>query len=323
MTMVETVALKGFVPPDLTHTHLHVFEDFDAFFRRPYFFQLLIRQEMSKAKEAIVYCGSRSTPWDSFVKTLAVFTKFTPLSRFGERIVSSFQVGHARQKRPITLLEALVWTRAALASDPRDKFYGLVGLCENGLDIFPVVDYIISLEDLCKHATREILLRTRNFNVLRWRSKFQTPQECRPTWVPDWINLKFTANPFDMMQFASIDTPYDALKKLSYVRKDFYAYYKPTVEFRGDILKVRGRITDVIDGLTSAYLFTDEAGHWTPTLAMKHSTVQTAPQDSSKLAEKLMQCLIGTEEGEESMLSWYRNLSVYFSFLMLNVKERL
>jgi hypothetical protein len=118
---------------DLLQEHQEV----AALLNRPYFQRVWIRQEISKAKYVFVMCGAQWMHWRTFADALRT-------TRKTERILWSIDLysrSERHSKTDIKLFNALIWTRFALARNPLDKVYGLLGLCSDGDEIVRFPDY--------------------------------------------------------------------------------------------------------------------------------------------------------------------------------------
>ncbi|KAH0423119.1 heterokaryon incompatibility protein [Colletotrichum camelliae] len=84
------------------------------------------------------------------------------------------------RKSPIPLIEALILSRRAKSSNPRDKLYALKHLASDGPDSVPFPDYGASLEDLNRKTADRLLQHHRNADFI------MLPCHFWETWVPHW-----------------------------------------------------------------------------------------------------------------------------------------
>lgn len=198
-----------------------------------------------------MYCGNRSLPFKDFVNMLAW------CGTVGKRFVRSMYRDIEQQKTPLTLLQALIWTANANATDPRDKIYSVLGLCIDGFEIMPLPSYEKPVEQVFRETTRAIIVRAPQLNFLGWRSKTLLPEHNLPSWIPDWVNLRQHLN-FHELQLVDAGYFTEQLELYRRFSKRYELNWHSSVEFRGDILKVRGVISDTVDGLASCFFTADQ-----------------------------------------------------------------
>lgn len=161
--------------------------------RRPWFHRAWIVQETSVARDVSILCGHASISWDEFVRAvqyavdLGVFianggsTAHQALRLFETR--NTFQ-----QNRRPSLHDILLSNRSFLASDARDKVYGLLSLASTesvqSMGVRP--DYHLSTEQLYKRVAQALLeksdLSAFNASGVEKRSLDMS----LPSWVSDW-----------------------------------------------------------------------------------------------------------------------------------------
>ena len=92
-------------------------------------------------------------------------------TQFGERLM---------------MLDALVSTRYADATNPKDKVYGLLGIAK--AEIFPKYSQEVAVQDVY-HEACLLFVMAQTFEML---SCVDHDEPCRPSWVPDWSSPRVT-----------------------------------------------------------------------------------------------------------------------------------
>src|SRR3569833_417526 len=113
----------------------------DALFSRPFWTRLWVLQEIMLSRNAILLCGDRELPWD---KALAAYHCLNRLewdapwtNAFSHDVVRLIKKNHYtlmspfldRRKPQQPLLARAIETMGLRCLDPRDKLYGLLGIC--------------------------------------------------------------------------------------------------------------------------------------------------------------------------------------------------
>jgi hypothetical protein len=128
----------------------------------PWFSRLWVIQELALAKmDPIVLISKTSTTWSCLVEITSIIQDYMFLvpddlrREFDRGCDQLLALKHIRSGsgRHRGLYQCLVVSRLAIATDPRDKVYGLLGLCD-----FPVIepiaiDYSKSLPHVLAEAT--------------------------------------------------------------------------------------------------------------------------------------------------------------------------
>lgn len=115
-----------------------VTEPFSALFRRPFWKRVWVIQEISKGCEVHVLCSRQSIEWNSFQATIR---RLGFMNQPEVIALNSFREGERNKKRP-TLHQALSQSKIFLATDDRDKIYGILGLASDGSDLVPAPNYL-------------------------------------------------------------------------------------------------------------------------------------------------------------------------------------
>lgn len=91
---------------------------------------------------------------------------------------------------PLDLLTILLTSRSSLASDLRDKVYGVLGLAFDASHIIPLPDYTISTEQVYRRLVPSCIAQYNNLEVMCFAENLK-PRSLKetkdlPSWVPDW-----------------------------------------------------------------------------------------------------------------------------------------
>ncbi|KAF2264433.1 HET-domain-containing protein [Lojkania enalia] len=161
--------------------------------QRPWFHRAWIVQEVSVPKDLLIVCGHATIPWDEFCRAvqyavdLGLFiayggsATFQALSLFETR--SDFQ-----SNRLPSLHEILLRNRSFLATDARDKVFGLLSLAnpDNVQSMRVRPNYHLTTEQLYKNIT-QLLLRKLDLTAFNASGVHNSSLEKKlPSWVSDW-----------------------------------------------------------------------------------------------------------------------------------------
>jgi hypothetical protein len=174
-------------------------------FSYPWFYRAWTFQELVLSQSAEIRCGHRSINW-STIERFVTFLKMHDVqvkSSFGHTeatmaIIENFlsiaeaklsQKSRSEDDPPrLKFVELLQSRREARSTDPRDRIYSLLGLCDWSVrdDIKP--DYTASLVDLQLLVAR-YLLATHGPQAL---CLVETPADdaALPTWAPSWAQAR-------------------------------------------------------------------------------------------------------------------------------------
>lgn len=177
--------------------HFHALVDL---FERDYWDRLWVVQEVNNAKRGIVYCGDDSTSWDKYINISNILSSHrddlqrrfpqatrrdrrsyeSNLTMFGPRNVIC--VGGA------SLAYYLDYFRSRLASDPRDKLYGLLGILPSPVQHRFKPDYESSPSELYIDIVEYFLQTTGRLDIIcSVHNLSHGPNLLKlPSWVPDW-----------------------------------------------------------------------------------------------------------------------------------------
>ena len=161
-------------------------EPISALFSRPYWKRVWVIQEVSKGREVYVICGRRSVNGNYFSRASYRF-RFT-----NDKEVSALEYfGTAQESkyRP-TLTQALSQSKVFVATDSRDKIYGILGLTSDGSDLVPAPNYLQPTASVYFQLLENLLSEQRDLNYL-FRSHEPSNTGVFPAAVePEWSNLE-------------------------------------------------------------------------------------------------------------------------------------
>lgn len=161
--------------------------------QRPWFHRTWIVQEASVARDVSIVCGHALISWDEFVRAvqyavdLGVF-----IGNGGSRTYQALRLFETRstfqQNRLPSLHDILLSNRSFLATDARDKVYGLLSLANTesvqSMGVQP--DYHVSTEQLYKKIAHALLERS-DLSAFSASGVEKKPPDIRlPSWVSDW-----------------------------------------------------------------------------------------------------------------------------------------
>lgn len=190
-----------------------------SLFDRDYWSRLWVVQEILNARDIVVQCGFLQLPWDDYTQasrlfqaerdTLVKIPALVPGSYDFTRLITSqhrlsplqiliyhgpASISHIQEARELysddslsCLLHLLRLSRSKLASDPKDRVYGLLGLLPDEVRSKLRVDYLLHVKDIYVDVA-EVLLQSGNMDVI-CESIHYPPQISNanlPSWVPDW-----------------------------------------------------------------------------------------------------------------------------------------
>ncbi|KAK7955801.1 HET-domain-containing protein [Apiospora aurea] len=163
--------------------------------RRPYWQRMWMFQEIVLAKKAVVHCGPYNISWENMRELDKI--SGDPEVRFQAQVscdwilelrralfdLAHFFVSEAEAQDFRNVLEP---TRRLQCTNPRDKLFALIGVCNN----IPIrADYSRSVRDIYTDFTRQHLLAGYDMSPLLTAGLWNLgngPQLDLPSWVPDY-----------------------------------------------------------------------------------------------------------------------------------------
>lgn len=209
---------------NITHAEVQLDPDVDlnsivALFDRDYWSRLWVVQEILHAKDIVVRCGFSWLPWDDYMQASRLFqsekvslTKMLTVAqgrRDSTRFITSqhrlsplqiliyhgpASISHIQQARELHaddsfsyFLHVLRLSRTKLASDPKDRVYGILGILPQEIHDRLEVNYQLSIKQIYIDVV-QILLDSGHMDVICEAIHFppQISNANLPSWVPDW-----------------------------------------------------------------------------------------------------------------------------------------
>lgn len=223
-------------------------------FHHRYWMRVWIIQEITVARTVRILYGNQELLWNDLLKFLSALETYEITSKtfqgnslslpihllkFHDRYASLVQT-------PISLLEALIWSRSAQATDSRDKIFALLGLCHDGPSYVPVPNYKQPIESIIADLSKSMMSLNRSLDYLFFRGVFDhgSPIEpgsdkC-PSWVSDWQSLWCGAN------IPHLEEPH--LERFQVVSQDSNPVLAGSTS---NLLRVKGMLYGTVDSLTS------------------------------------------------------------------------
>lgn len=208
----------------LTHAELQLNHDTDlssvvSLFDRGYWSRLWVVQEILHAKDIVVQCGSSWLSWNDYTSaselfhsernTLANIPSLVPGSYDSTRPITSqhrlsplqilvhhgpASISHIQKARELYLdddysyfLHLLRISRTKLASDSRDRVYGILGILPEKIRSALRLNYLLPVREIYIDVV-DILHRAYKMDVICESIHFppQISNANLPSWVPDW-----------------------------------------------------------------------------------------------------------------------------------------
>lgn len=156
---------------------------------RPYFRRTWVVQEVVNSECVLFMCGKLSIQWRDLANGITKTNLWVPHRH------CLIALDDIWSSRDYDLIEVAMMTSSLLASDPRDKLYGILGLVLNSLMNVEVdVDYTKDAEEVFADFTKRLLLVSTNLRVLS-RSYGSSP--AKPGHVSSWVWNPQPEEPYD------------------------------------------------------------------------------------------------------------------------------
>ncbi|CZT07836.1 uncharacterized protein RCO7_10884 [Rhynchosporium graminicola] len=255
-TLISFNSLHADKTPDpkiqaLETRHLLDFAGYAQFFNEMYWKRAWVIQEITVGPKVTVLYGDLEILWEDMV----VFGSLLKESEIARQFHSfEFQEGEVWQgidhllvfreryyvkRTPIGLLEALTLSRKALATDPRDKIFSLLGLCPDGATFVPVPNYRQPLESIIADMSKAMMAWNKSLDMICLRGlSLRQSTTWIPTWAPNW----------ERIWMGGITVQEESLLKSQDIRNINPILAGST----GLQLKVRGTLIGTVTHLTSA-----------------------------------------------------------------------
>jgi hypothetical protein len=190
-----------------------------SLFAREYWRRLWVVQEIFNAKCIYVYCGPTTLPWKSYQCVSKLFSQYRNELAFNNRVQDKRRLatfpGHFSKEQILihqgpaslpnlthprwygeeALLRVLRTCRRKLASDPRDKLYGILGVLPTHIQKCFCVDYKLTVKDVYTGIVKFLLHETGKLDAICEAIHFpiHTSSTNVPTFVPDWSHIPQTS----------------------------------------------------------------------------------------------------------------------------------
>lgn len=172
-----------------------------SFFMRRVFTRGWVVQEVILAKHIIVKCGEMQMEWDavdSATRSLAAigrrqgFDPFSTETQDGEKTTPIWHTVELRRKVRgqgcVTLLDALEAVWHFKTTDPRDKVFAALGMCELAGTMKDIlkIDYTLSASEIFLQASKAIIFGEKTLGAFSTAGMLVDRIQGLPTWVTDW-----------------------------------------------------------------------------------------------------------------------------------------
>ena len=260
-------ALMRLYRPSETHRYDAHWTAILLLFRRPYWKRVWITQEIVSSGQVWIRCGRRCAIWEDVVRAvtsvptaggrsqISVVTQrlSTNLASIRNVVTIDALRGFTQEAKSrseyVSLLNAMNRSNTALATISSDKVYALLAITKDGQDLIPRPDYELSADELCIKTTSAIIAASADLDIICYAKA--SSRKTLPSWVPEWTGL---LNPMSMArENAGREYLYNATGSS---RGGNYLRMSHTGEFldKGLVLKVRGFVLDVVNGLGAVEL---------------------------------------------------------------------
>ncbi|XXG96682.1 hypothetical protein Hte_002972 [Hypoxylon texense] len=231
-------------------------------FERDFWRRLWIVQEILNARSVTAYCGLSALSWDILRGVSRIFEQFAEelryhfprgmtkgsqhglsyahiLSSQGPASLNVLQtLKNAENADPGTLLDVIRICRSKMASEPRDKVFGVLGVLPEDVRYHFLPDYNVSLREVYTNVVDFLLHTTRRIDVICEAIYFPIYMNTvrLPTWVPDWSHIPSTTAlglSYGFSAASHIDADFDFLDPPQRTRLKMSAIYLDTVRIRG------------------------------------------------------------------------------------------
>ena len=210
-TVEEPLCTEDFERLSLPSADSQIWRDLGKFFSRPWFQRLWIIQETVLSMNMTFMCGQECLTLEDLSLAAICITDNNLDSLFDVeqpakdepsesgctrlRTIYQMMIDMHTQSGRTSLLGALVDGRSSLATDPRDKVFGIMGMTSAFSTLYP--DYESTVADVYLEAARKTLdpgsSPFRLFTLLCCVDHEQ-PSTRTPSWVPDWSLARQTAS---------------------------------------------------------------------------------------------------------------------------------
>lgn len=164
----------------------------DLLLEREYFRRMWIIQEIAKARDVELWCGTDRLPLTTFETFVKSYVSSRNLDTFHALRLFRARERQSRIGVPRMLLsEALLRTRTARATDPRDKLYAILGLTIDGNEVIPIPNYVASHQQILEQANQYMVADEGQGNLMLVGAycPADTRRASNPSWSIDWADI--------------------------------------------------------------------------------------------------------------------------------------
>lgn len=180
----------------------------DQFWKRPYWMRIWVMQEQAVSKRIDVACGPRKLAWEVLYRftdavTTAISSGQMDACMYAARrdaIKLNTKILHhlltlrrlrkeTAQGERLPVLSVLDSTRRALATDDRDKIYGIHSFVKDASILVPSPDYECSTEQVYKSLVLAYINHYKDLDILV-QASVHRKLTALPSWTPDWSEDK-------------------------------------------------------------------------------------------------------------------------------------
>lgn len=308
-------------------------EALSALLSRPYFIRAWVVQEVALAERLTFLCGTKEVSWQKMVQFSKFITTTRPWTllsnhatrfasiedrfqsqhykthvKFGSQIAALIETKKRTADEDYPWQDLLMMGRQFDASDPRDRFYAMLGLLKERLKAqnqsinLPAVDYTNSNEAVALEFGRLYLSVTGNLQLLSMvEDATHRITENLPSWVPDHT-VRLLPVPLELNGVPNTHSDPSLSKAPT-----------PTLDPTGRVLSVNGHEIDTITSTAPPFHHIWESHDWLSLLNLLKSlsTIQTT---STSFDEAFWRTLTTSPEIPTSKQSEHTTLSLSFSF---------
>jgi hypothetical protein len=194
------------LPPD--------WKPLEALLRRPWFQRIWVLQEVALGKSCIVACGRDRVDWDLFAHSIRCVVdlnlfRLIQTSGIAPGVTATATMAHLRELwingKPRPIEHLLVWAHYFVATDDRDKVFGLLGAATDASDEALNPSYSESPEETYIRVYKTLAARSENLLYLKISGVGLSGRlSTLPSWVPD-LTASPPAAPLGINQYHASD----------------------------------------------------------------------------------------------------------------------
>jgi hypothetical protein len=162
--------------------------------RRPYWERIWIVQEIAVASRVRILCGPAEIEWEDFIIGCRGYWNLE--YAYDTAIEKITDMRDRYRKSHLALLKCIDDTHSAESSDPRDKIFVLLGLCEDGPLLVPYPNYVQQFDEIVYDLTKAIIRKVRSLDLLHLMHSGDQTQDNSSSWAPDWVHMGTTERKF-------------------------------------------------------------------------------------------------------------------------------